>query len=150
MLLGRATLVLLFVCVLAGQSALRLKSREICRTAPQSADQLRRRNPGQMHWSVQFRTPPELAKLDALRSRGARILGYVPDFAFSIAATDDTEFGGLGLYWLGQLEARDKTSPILYVTSDAPAVQFVVVEFHPDVDMNDARAIVLDLQLQIQ
>jgi hypothetical protein len=149
MRLLRATLFLLLTCVLAGQPALHLKRGQIGQAGAQP-DQPRRRNPGQMHWIVQFPTAPESGQLDDLRSRGARILGYVPDFGLSIAAPDDAKFDGLGLYWIGQLGARDKTSPLLDVTSDAPAVQFVVVEFHPDVDLNDGRALVLDLQLQIQ
>jgi Matrixin len=150
MWLVRATLFLLLAGALAGQPPLYLKSRQVRPTETQPAAQIHRRNPGQVHWIVQFPTAPAPAQLDQLRSRGARILSYVPDFGLSVAAADDTDFADLGLQWIGKLEAQDKTSPMLDLTSDASAVQFAVVEFHPDVDMNDARAIVLNLQLQIQ
>ena len=78
------------------------------------------------------------------------IMGYVPEFAYSVVAPDDMGFEGLGLYRFGSLEPKDKASPILGLSQDPSVVQSVVVEFHSDVDMHDARAIVLDLQMQIR
>ncbi|MGI8742273.1 MAG: matrixin family metalloprotease [Bryobacteraceae bacterium] len=115
-----------------------------------AGERLNRRNLGRRHWIVQFPSAPNPGQLAELRRRGVRILSYVPDFGLSVSAADDTDFAGLDLHWIGGVAKEDKFSSLLDSLQGGDEVQFVIVEFYPDVDMNDARSIVVDLQLQIQ
>ena len=110
----------------------------------------RRRNLDRRHWLVQFPALPKPEVLAELRRRGANILGYVPDFAFSISAADRTNLTGLGLRSVTTVPADEKVSPELSELPGDADRQSVIVEFYPDVDMSDARAMILEQQMQIQ
>ncbi len=89
---------------------------------------------------MQFAGAPGNDRLLALSQRGAALLSYVPDFALSVAAADDTSWEGLDLQWVGRLGPADKISPALSAaTGDGPIS--ALVEFYSDVDPNDARQI---------
>ena len=110
----------------------------------------KRRNLDRRHWLLQFPARPEPAELAELRRRGVNILGYVPDFGFSVSAANQTNFTGLGLRSVDIVSADQKISAELAELTGDEGQQFVVVEFYPDVDMNDARAMILDQQMHIQ
>ncbi|HYL76564.1 MAG TPA: matrixin family metalloprotease [Bryobacteraceae bacterium] len=134
------------------QPVLRLKAfhrQPISRSAQFDAP-LKTRTPGRSHLLVEYAANPTDGQIAALEDRGATVLSYVPDFAFSISAADDASFDGLDLRWIGRLQPDEKTSPQL---SDALAVDLpvsVLAEFYTDVDPNDARAIAVDAGLIIQ
>jgi Matrixin len=107
----------------------------------------RTRTPGRSHWLVQFDGSPDSARLAELAKRGARVLSYVPDFAFAVAANDDTQWDGLDVRRVVRLHAADKISPALGASD---ATRSAVVEFYSDVDPNDARGIVNQTGLEIQ
>ena len=145
-------LVLAFSAELANaQPVLRLKvhgqpnSRSSSFDVPQKT-----RTPGRSHLLVQFAANPTDAQITGLQDRGATILSYVPDFAFSFSASDDALFDEPGIVWIGRLDPVEKISTELYdpLAGDAPIS--VLAEFYTDVDPNDARAIALDAGLVIQ
>jgi len=134
------------------QPVLRLKAfhrAPISRSAQFDAH-LKTRTPGRSHLLVEYAANPTDGQIAALEDRGATVLSYVPDFAFSISAADDASFDGLGLLWIGRLQADEKISPQLYdpLVVDVPVS--VLAEFYTDVDPNDARAIAVDAGLIIQ
>lgn len=136
----------------AAQPALRLKGlRHGVATRSSSFDiTWKTRTPGRSHVLVQFAENPSDDQLTALQNRGATVLSYVPDFAFSISASDDRSFDGLGLQWIGRLQPDQKISPELDSSLESGAAVSVVAEFYSDVDANDARAIAIDAGLLIQ
>src|SRR5437868_3536960 len=56
---------------------------------------LRTRTPGRSHWLIQFAHNPSSEELEQLADRGATVLSYVPDFAFSISLLDGGTLEGL-------------------------------------------------------
>lgn len=110
----------------------------------------KRRNAGRRHWVIQFPASPEPAQLKELRRRGVHILGYVPDFGLSISAADTTDFEGLGLRSVGTVAADSKLSSEFKSAAGNADERVVLVEFYPDVDMNDARAMILDQQMHLR
>ena len=65
-----------------------------------------------------------------------------------MSAPDGILLADLDLQWFGSLAAHEKLSPELK-ENPASRTSFAVVEFYPDVVMADARALVVDAQLQI-
>ena len=145
---------LMLAGVLPADQTIRLKTRLL-----QSPDDLqahrvgplKRRHVGRSHFLIQFSSPPSDAQIQALKGRGGVIMSYVPDAALVVAAGDDVSWDNLGLRFVGRLDALDKLSPMLSpdLTPDGNGGNFVVVEFHPDADMDEARALVLERNLQI-
>lgn len=93
---------------------------------------------------VQYDRPVNPAEAAELRSRGARILAYVPDNAYLISAPDGMSLSGLGVVSAGRLPAALKVSH-----AAAPADLFVV-EFHPDVEFGEARRLVEQHGLEVR
>jgi hypothetical protein len=112
---------------------------------------LKRRHPGSSHYLIQFSTPPTPTQIQELKRRGALIMSYVPDAALVVSAADDVSWDSLDLQFVGRLDALDKLSPMLSpdLTPDGSGGNFVIVEFHPDAAMDEARALVLERNLQI-
>jgi Matrixin len=145
---------LLLVEVLPADSTIHLKTRlfnppndlEAHRVGP-----LLRRHEGSSHFLIQFSSPPSPDQIQELKRRGASILSYVPDAGLVVAAADDISWHDLGLRFAGRLDELDKLSAELSpdLTPDGSGGNYAIVEFHPDVDMDDARALVLERNLQI-
>ena len=104
------------------------------------------RHAGSSHFLIQFKAPATPAQIDELRNRGVRVTSFVPDSALVVAADDETSWEELGLKYVGRLDELDKLSPEL---SSDQADSFVVVEFHPDVNMAEARALVRERNLRV-
>ena len=66
------------------------------------------------------------------------MLAYVPESALMVSGDAPLDLAGLGVTWLGRLAASDKLSPAL---ETEPAGAYLVI-FHPDADMEQARAMV--------
>ena len=94
------------------------------------------------HLLVQFpqRITPD--QISALGRRGIQALAYVPDNGLVVSAPDGIDFSSLGLRWYGRLLPSEKLSPGVLEIS-LLAQPWVVVEFHSDVPMADARSIAL-------
>ena len=145
----------LFVCLLilagalAAQPVIRLKRRSLEARADMQAHRvgpLKRRHSGSSHFLIQFSTAPSRVQIDELRRRGVRVTSYVPDTALVVAATDGTSFDDLGVTYVGRLDELDKLSAEI---SNLEVESFVVVEFHADVDMAEARALITERNLRI-
>lgn len=73
---------------------------------------------------------------------------YVPNFGYIVSALNSLALNGIGVTGPDQLSASDKLSPLFDSSDPAPSgLEYAVVEFYPDVDMGDARSIVVQAQL---
>jgi hypothetical protein len=147
---------IILAAVLAGNvtaQVIRLKTRDF--TPPPDRSRysgvpLLRRNAQTSHFLVQFNIPVRADMFTRLRARGLSVTAYIPQSALMIAAPDDFSLEGLPVRWIGRLEDRDKISPLILARSRlAGTPAFYVVEFHSDVDMNDARAMVREQGLHL-
>src|SRR5439155_22932591 len=149
----------LYVCLIAlagissAQQTVNLKKRlfqasgnlDAYRVSP-----LLRRNSASSHFLIQFSAPPSSDQVQELRRRGARITSYIPDGGLMVSSPDDSSWEGLGLEYVGRLDALDKLSPQLSERQTLEETEmFVIVEFHNDVDMDEARQLVLERSLTI-
>ena len=135
---------ILLCCSALGQTTLHLKSLSPERTseAPAVNRPQKRRALLRSHLLVQYADTPTADQLSQLQERGISVLGYIPDFGFAISADDGTAIEDLGLQWYGRLDAPEKLSAQFADSISSAGSGFFVVEFYPDVDRNDARAIV--------
>jgi hypothetical protein len=95
------------------------------------------------HVVVQFDEVPTMDQVSELRARGARVLVDLAENTMLIGAPQDLDLSGLGVSSAEPLRAALKISPLIGPDTGDD----FVVEFHPDVDMNDARRLVLGLGL---
>ena len=103
----------------------------------------------QTHVIVQFDQPPTTDALDALRARGAVVLQDVPDNAVLVLMSDTVILDGLGIRSARRLDPREKVSPLITDGSVSAASGYYLVEFHPDVDPNAARRLILNAGLEL-
>ena len=111
---------------------------------------IKTRTLGRSHLLVQFSGTPSNDQLAELKNRGAVLLTYVPDYAFSISVQDRVSFDSTGIEAVGSLRAEEKISPDLAGMLASSSTIAVITEFYLDVDPNDARAIVNDAGLLVQ
>ncbi len=151
MCLLRWSWLLLLAAVATAQPALQLKPHLAGKATrlPVAPGEERRRS-NRRHLIVQFSHLPQPEELKVLTDRGYRILQYLPEFAYVVAAPDWVTLDRLALQWSGALKAGEKISPAFGLVADLDN-RFALIEFYPDVDMNEARAIVLQTEtLRIQ
>lgn len=113
---------------------------------------LKRRFPGRSHYLLQFREPPGPKQLERIRERGGIVTSRVPENALMVAAGDDFNTGGLDVRWAGRLRYEDKLSPALRAADpllEIPVTAAYVVEFHPDVNMEEARRLAEEHLLEV-
>lgn len=91
------------------------------------------------HLVVQFAEPPTAEQLSGLRARGAKVLVDIAENAMLVQAPQNLDLNGLGVSFAEPLQPALKISPLI----GADSGDDFVVEFHPDVNINDARRIVL-------
>lgn len=96
-----------------------------------------------MHALVDFGRTPTARDVQELESYGVQVTGFVPDSAVMVSAPDGVELEIPGIRWAGAIEAGDKLSPLL-----ASEQRAFVVEFHADVSMADARALIREAGLE--
>jgi hypothetical protein len=145
----------LFVSNLAfAQPVLRFKTRQISPVAGkvdsrEAAVERRAAAYDRGHFVVQFDEAPSAEVVAALAARGVRVLQDVPDNALLVSLSGPVSFDELGARYAAPLDPADKVSPLitpLELTRDLS----VLVEFHPDVDLNDARRLLLNQGIEIQ
>jgi len=105
--------------------------------------------PGHSHWLLQFTHNPSGAQFKDLANRGATVLSYVPDFAFSVSASDGTSWEGSDIQWMGRLRPDEKISAEFGGRSASRSAVTAVVELYPDVDPRDGRVIANDVGLRV-
>ncbi len=151
-IVARLTAILAITGLTNAQPALHLKGlrRELSGRVTVAEAPGKSRNLGRSHLLVQFAGNPGGDQLSELQNRGAAVLSYVPDFAFSISAPDDVALDGLGIQSAGQLAPEEKISPDLEESLFPGTSIEVLVEFYSDVDPYDGRAIAVESGLLIR
>ena len=110
---------------------------------------LLRRQWGRSHYLIQFTQGVDAKNLLAIRERGALVTGYLPNSTVMVAAGDDLTLDGLDVRWAGRLAASDKISPALKAVVNSTGRIVVVIEFHPDVSPDEARAMAWEQNLLV-
>ena len=137
--------------ILAAET-IHLKTRELDPLPDRAAYQamsLKRRTAGTSHYLVQFEREVDAATFRQLRARGIAVTGYLPRATLMIAAPDDFSLNGLPVRWAGRLDSHDKISPLVLSRAAARGPRMYVVEFHADVDMQEAHALVKEHGLHL-
>lgn len=139
----------LCACWLAGQAAgappLHLKTRQVDAARDlqrESRPPLQRRNAARSHLILQFEKAPERWQIEALERRGASVVQFLPDSSVVVAAPDALDWERLAVRSAGRLDPEDKISPALYSPAGFKPRRHYLVEFFPDVDMEEARRLV--------
>lgn len=101
--------------------------------------------PGAGHFVIQFAQAPASGQIAALKALGLIILQDVPDDAVLVHATASVDLSGTGAVAVEPLPSESKISPL--IPRDIGG--YFIVEFHPDVDMNIARTLVLQRGLDL-
>jgi hypothetical protein len=133
-----------------GQPALHLKTRTITTQAAVALDLAD--TPyylGAGHFILQFNTPPGADVLTALTELNISVLGGIPDNALIVSLNYPVFLSGFGIVYAAPLDASDKISPLLASSDQSATTGYFLVEFHPDVDLNVARAAVHNLGLTL-
>jgi hypothetical protein len=130
----------LFVAGAAPAQDIHFKTRTIHAGAPTQP------GPSDTHQLIQFDHTPGLEDLDALLAAGAQIVATVPDNAVVVSVAGSVVPAGPGILSVTRIDASDKVSPELL--SSQPSA--VIVEFHPDVsiEQQDAAALAEGIVLQ--
>ena len=133
----------LFVGMVSAQPALRLKVHAEAQSGPENAAADRAPGLTRTHMIVQFDQPPSAETLAALTARGALILQYFPDNGVLVLVNPTTALDNLGIFSAVRLDPKQKISPLITAGDASAADGYFLVEFHPDVDLNAARQLVL-------
>lgn len=142
--------------VAAAQPVLHFKTREIRSTRTDAVTDINSpvRN-GRGHLVLQFEQAPNAAVLAALASRGITVLGDVPENGVLASLEGRADVVGLGIIYADRFEPADKISPLITGRASASGTAsgpagYYLVEFYSDVNLSDARALILNAGLQLQ
>lgn len=152
------SLFLLFAASLASagltgfaQPILHLKTREIVTDPAQVVTGIDTPVPFRSgHLILQFRQRPSVETISALQARGVTVLHGIPDNGLLVTLNRPASLVGLGAIYAAPIERADKISPIVTPGLFGKWKGYYLVEFHPDVDLGDARAMLLDLGVEIK
>ncbi len=98
---------------------------------------------GRFHFILQFNTPPGPAEQAVLEQRGAKVISYVPENAWICTIPYDFDWSDLELSRVAPIDPSNKLSQL--ILEDSPAL----VEFHSDVELSEARNLLLRSGLEI-
>lgn len=132
---------LLISGVATAQTSLILKSRKIHTDPAQVVMEAQGSSPsGSGHLMVQFHRPPTAGQVSELTARGAIVLADVPEDGVLVSVAGPVNLRGLGVRYAAPVDPSDKISAL-----DAPnTTGYLLVEFYPDVDINNARGLLLN------
>ena len=113
------------------------------------------------HQIIYLEAPPGRAEVDRLEALGYRVLGQVPGNGVLVIPAKQTRrvasdaagpaapptLESVGVQSIASFDPAQKISPEIDLNGRDP---FYVVEFHPDVDLNVARTVVLSDGLQLR
>src|ERR1700676_2034398 len=139
----------------SAQSVIHLKTGDIETNPDAAVAEISSSAPGVPgHLLLQFRQHPTAPTVRALRRRGIRVLGDVPDNGLLVVIEHPANIAPLGAHYAQPIDPGNKISPLiaLFVARKAaePAdlsLAYFLVELHGDTDMNRARAKLLNLGL---
>jgi hypothetical protein len=98
---------------------------------------------GRQRLLIQYSHAPGQEDLQLLNELGIETLGYVHENGLVVACDVCAPLANLDLLWTAPFEAADKISPMLTRISPGE-MRAVVVELHPDVDLNEGRRLMID------
>ncbi|HEY7336803.1 MAG TPA: matrixin family metalloprotease [Bryobacteraceae bacterium] len=143
-------LLLLAVVPALGQRVLHFKTRSIASPAGAAVEMADSPVPfGRGHLILQFNHAISAETLAALRDRDVAVLGGVPDNGVLVALNHPVALTGLNVTYAAPVDPSDKISPLISSGDSAAMNGYYLVEFHPDVDLNDARGAVQSLGIEI-
>jgi hypothetical protein len=135
----------------SAQTQLHWKTRTIDTGSSAAPRPLLAPNPdGTAHMVLQFNRKPDWLLLANLQQRGIKILGDVPDNGLLVFTDRNSHLEHLGALYAARLDPRDKISPLLTSGSPIALGTSLLVEFHADVDLNHARALLLSHGVTLQ
>lgn len=135
----------------SAQPVLRLKTREIVTDPAQVVTGIDTPVPFRSgHLILQFRQLPSVETIVALQARGVTVLHGIPDNGLLVTLNRPASLDGLGAIYAAPIDQADKISPIVTPDLFEKWQGYYLVEFHPDVDMGDARAMLLGLGIEIK
>jgi len=149
----RYSLLAALLCgISSAQSVIHLKTGDIETNPDAAVAEISSSAPGVPgHLLLQFRQHPTAAIVRALRRRGIRVLGDVPDNGLLVAIEHPANIALLGAHYAEPIDPGNKISPLiaLFVARQAADLSpaYFLVEFHGDTDMNRARATLFNLGL---
>jgi len=127
--------------VALAQTSLILKTRRVATEPSQVV--LEAQGPrlsGAGHLLMQFNRPPSAEHIRELTSRGVTVLADVPEDGLLVSVTSPVMLGGLGVRYAAPIPASDKISPLAAANVNG----HLLVEFYPDVNLDDARGMMLN------
>jgi hypothetical protein len=101
------------------------------------------------HMVLQFNDPPTAATIAALNAQGAVVLQAIPENGLLVKVSRRVVLEALGVRYAAPFRNVDKISPLISSRGPQAWNGYLLVEFYPDVDMNDARALVLRLGIDL-
>jgi hypothetical protein len=124
------------------QPTLKFKTREIATGGAMRVSELSHASI-RGHLLLQFENAPTSTQLNELTRRGVSVLGDVPDNGLLVFVDRRVPVADLRIRFMSAIDPTDKLSPLL-------RLGFALVEFHPDVDMNRARQLVLNHGIELR
>jgi hypothetical protein len=112
-------------------------------------------SPGFWHLLFIFSDPPRSSDLEALQSRGARVVQAVPDRGIIAAVPETAPLDDLPLEWVGRLRPEQKVSPLLmkegllWTPDDDPSLHTIIMESYVDISRYTMSAIAVREGLRI-
>ena len=127
---------------------LNLKTRQTDTSRSEAVTEIRSpRAFGRGHLLIQFDTQPSAATIAELKGRGINVIGDIPANGLLVSLDHRIGVRDLGVRFAAPIQPADKISPM--ITSAAPSGVYLV-EFHPDVDPGQARALALNLGMELR
>ncbi len=134
-----------FLCV--AQPALHFKTRDLGSQGGAQVSEIQSPEPsGRGHLLVQFDLQPSPDTIASLKRRGIDVLQDVPENGLLISLGRRVNVEGLGLRFVAAIDPADKISPLAAGGGEG----FFLVEFHPDVDINSARGLLVGLGVELR
>lgn len=129
---------------------LNLKTRRIDTSAARPVTEINSpRAPGRVHLVLQFNQPPSPQTVASLNGRGVMVLEDIPDDGLLVSVEGRVRVGDLGVRYAAPLAPADKISPLITSNDVSAQSGFFLVEFHPDVDLNMARSLLLNAGFEL-
>jgi hypothetical protein len=133
--------------------ALRLKTREIRTTSPVN-DIVEAAAPAVLDEAdtccCSSADPPTVDTIAELENRGIKVLQTVPENGLLVVVVGRPRLEGMQVRYAAPIATSDKISPLIAAGVSVSSSAFYLAEFHPDIDMNHARTLLLNLGLELR
>lgn len=99
------------------------------------------------HLLLQFDEQPTADQISALRRRGIDVLQDVPENGLLVSVDRRTNVSGLKIRFAAAINPADKISSLATAANSENG--FFLAEFHPDVDLNHARSLLMNAGVEL-